>query len=134
MATVYDADTGRILFCTAHTRPEDMQVFSRANNEIVMEGTFFDNEYYVVEHEAVPRPALLSDTMISIKADGVDEFVISDVPAGTVITIKPPGKDWIVDTVDDGEYVFTTMEPNRYGLEVLPPFPYKHQTGEIHAS
>lgn len=124
--TVYDADTGRILrtgFCQA----DDVAIQSSSNEEIVLEGEFSSEIYYVIEHEAVPRPLMFTQTDVEIRADG-EERLILPVQPGTVI------KDYGVPFILDTTFEFASAKPGEWFFEFEPPFPYRPQSLRIIAN
>lgn len=125
MAIVFLAETGRVLFATTSTRPQDMQALVTAPGQIVIDG-FCDNAtQYVLDGEVTERPALLDQLDYSMQADGLEAFEI-DVPEGTLVLFQD---EW--HTITDGLFEFTTAVPGTYPLRIEPPFPFITQDVRI---
>ncbi len=123
--TVYEAETG-IILRTGECPFDMIQVQSRAPNEIVLEGFYPNNKYYVVDHEAIERPTILTDSLVTVPADGHATFSFT-TPVGTVVRYMGE------HTLLDGSFSFATAEPGNYYFGFTPPFPYQDHFLEIEA-
>lgn len=72
--------------------------------------------HYVKDGAVVPRPRLPAGD-VSIKADGIDAYVLENLPAGSVLRL-----DGAEVVVDDGTLEFTTDEAGTYVLSAGFPF------------
>lgn len=88
------------------------------------------NSYVDVGSSAVKakQPFGFSSNKTQIKADGVDEVVVSEVPAGTTI-LWPDGQE---DEVTDGEARFSVDLPGLYTL-TFDAVPYLREEVTIEA-
>lgn len=117
----YDTTTGRIRPHTASS--EDLMDEQVQPGEALWDGELDANTTYMVDGVPTDRP-LLSDAVVTIAADGVESWHLTDVPAGTVI-VQMDGLT--VYTVDDGEFEFTTCATGVTTFRVKPPFPWQPQ-------
>ncbi|MBZ9653558.1 hypothetical protein [Phyllobacterium lublinensis] len=75
------------------------------------------HEYHMVKDGKVVDRPRISAGDAEIKADGVDAYVVSDLPAGSVILL-----DGQEIALDDGTLEFTTTDAGTYVFEAGFPF------------
>lgn len=127
---IYDA-TGRI--DRIYSGPEFEAFLQPASDEgVVLIATDLDDANAFIQQGVVqpqpkqPFPFTISQTEIT--ADGVDECLITGIPAGT--TVEWP--DGQVDEVTDGEVAFAVDLPGTYTL-TFDAVPYLRQEVTIEA-
>lgn len=102
----------------------------RENSRLV-EGFYDTHTTYIDDDDlAVARPKITEDTEFHIKADGVDEVVIS-APNGTEVQNE---RRAVVGYITDGSFEFSTTIPETYNYTFIPPFPYQEQTIKVVAN
>lgn len=100
---------------------------NKREGEAILTGRWDDRHWYVVAGTLAQRPMLVERDTVDLPADGVTEFVIPNVPAGTQLRIGRSDPQ----TIDDGRFEFVTAFASVLRLELMPPFPFQHQTFRI---
>lgn len=96
---------------------------------VEVDDTVNDSEFYVIDGAAQPKqPFTLQMTNPQITADGIDECLIGNIPAGT--TVQWP--DGQADEVTDGEVRFSVDLAGTYTLR-FSAIPYLDQEVTIEA-
>jgi hypothetical protein len=125
---VYDKGSGIITRSVKTNTPPEVWL---SEDEAYLEGDGFvaDDVYYVVGGEIVERPDMpISVNKQEILADGVDEVVITNIPANTQCFCV--GNNVVID---DGEFAFSTDTAGRYMITLTNP-PYKDIKVVVNAS
>lgn len=132
---VYEKSTGRII--CLHENP----YMERTEAGLPPENAAFPLPYdfdrlvgfnsYVKDNELIPRPSMsVSASSATIKADGIDEMVVSGLEPGSSITITGPVfAQW--DETDDTSHI-TTNIPGRYTAQI-DCWPYRTEAFEFDA-
>jgi len=121
--TVYRPDTGQILGRYIGASAPDSPVFEPGERHI--EGSV-DDSRYIVDGEAIPRPAMPATLEASAVAVGARTLLASSVPPDATFTLGAAG-----GIVDDGEIEAIFDEPGEYEL-TIERFPYLPFKAVIH--
>ena len=128
---VYDISTGKIERIY-NGPPEEALIQAQPGEGIVAIADGLDDESaYIATGVTEPQPKTefpLSVSATQITADGIDECLITGVPAGTEVT-WPDGQ---TDIVSDGEVAFAVDLPGEYILK-FSAVPYLTQEVAIEA-
>ena len=73
--------------------------------------------------ERLPFPGVQNKN--TILADGTDEWIVSDLPVGSIVTVND-----IVTVVNDGSFEFSVDLPGTYTFK-FDPFPYLEEEVSI---
>lgn len=118
-----DEFTGR-----KHLTP-DVSAF-RHGNEIIcsVPPDTKDNTHYIdiATGEVRGRPCFLLTSERTFPADGETEYVVSNIPAGTLLTVNGEAS-----TVDDGELHLISNVAKKFSIEFKLPFPYREVMASI---
>jgi hypothetical protein len=132
--SIYDANTGKILrSITGDMSPADIAMQSQAAHEIIIDGAWDDAQFYVVEHEVVPRPVIDPPSKTTVTADDTDTLVFGGIPADTRLRILGPSGTVFNGTVDDGAVEWSTALAGEYVFVFTPPFPWQPARFEVTA-
>lgn len=136
---VYAPDTGEILR-TGHCSTE---ILARSQHQPGERFLMIDADprlHYIEFRQRIDRPTLVAAADVAIVADDDDAFAVSDVPAGTRVTVLDrrssvsASLNGAGDVIDDGEFVFSTAHPGAYEVVIRPPFPYQLQRVRVQAN
>ena len=126
---IYEENTGYIYGVYSGTEANALLQLKVGEAIALIESELFDTTAYVVEGEVVPKQSLpLQMTSTQIIADGIDECVIGNIPAGVSVT-WPDGQ---TDVVTDGEVRFSVDLAGTYTL-IFTAIPYLDQEITIEA-
>lgn len=128
---IYDASSGEILKeATCNSTQAQYQFDTSAGEDILLVDEHVNPELYYISGDAlIARPSMgISLNKANIDADGVDQAVISNIPAGTMCYM--PGGE---EECNDGSIEFSADAAGAYRIS-LENFPYKKEEIVIYAS
>lgn len=118
--TCYSRGTGEFLW--VGSVPSFMFDIQTNNEVIALPGIYDSKTQYVnlTSEEVENRPPLpIVVNKTSILANGLDEWIVTGIPEGALVT-DPTG---VTSTVNDGEIVFSVDIPDTY-VFIIKAFPY----------
>lgn len=123
---IYRFDTGEIVSAGKTKFLDDVHVPEGCR---LATGQARPNADYHSEGSVLERPSISGPSVATIRADGTDEVVFTDLPKGCQVRVDEEE----AFIVDDGSLSFTTKWPGIY-IVVLSAFPHKDHRCKIIAT
>lgn len=127
----YEKDSGRIDALYDFPNEEAMQLNTTETRDFIA-GVFDKETFYVDKGEVVPRhQSSAVENKSNIFADGIDEYIVSNIKPGAIVRIYGPVSDWWVE--QENTIAMTVNVPGVYRI-VIDQFPMQDFVSDINAT